>query len=80
MSLKFDATLLPEATNNRCDMDKVADAILTMQVEKVGNVEADHSKLVEKAIAPLRGFGEFQVRRGIWKRVGRMLEDGGGLR
>ena len=46
-------------------MDKVADAILTLQGGMVGNSEVDHSKLVEKTIFALIGLGEFQARCGI---------------
>ena len=46
-------------------MGKVADVILTLQGEKAGNVEVEHSKIAEMAVFALRGFGEFQVRWGI---------------
>ena len=57
--------MAPDATKQRDDMDKVADVMLSLKWERSGNIEADHSKLVEKTIFALRGFGEFQVRWGI---------------
>ena len=48
-------------------MDKVADALLTLQGEKGGNAEIDRPKLFGLAVLAIRGFGEFQVRRGIGK-------------
>lgn len=50
LSLKFDPTMMPEATKQRGDMDKVADVILPLQGEKAGNVELGRSKLVEKKL------------------------------
>ena len=46
-------------------MDNVAVAILNLQGDKEGSVEVDHSKVVEKTIFELRGFGEFRVKWGI---------------
>ena len=46
-------------------MDNVADVILSLQGEKVENVEVDHSKVVGKTIFALRGFGEFRAKWGI---------------
>ena len=65
LSLKFDPTMLPDATKQRDDMDKVADVIMSLQGEKSGNVELAHSELVGETIFALRGSGEFQVRWGI---------------
>lgn len=65
LSLKCAPTLLPEGTKQRGEIDKAADFILSLQGEKAGHVEADHSKVVEWAVFALRGFGEFQVRWGI---------------
>ena len=65
LSLKFDPALLHDATKQRDDMDKVADVLLTLQGGNTGNVEVDHSNLVERTIFALRGFGGFQLRRGI---------------
>ena len=59
-------------------MDKVAVAILNLQGEKTGNVEVDHSKVVEKTIFALRGFGEFRVNWGyvpMGKSSMRVFED-----
>ena len=36
--------MLPDATKQRDDMDKVADVILSLQGEKSGNIESNHSK------------------------------------
>ena len=66
LSLRYYPTILPDATKQRNDMDKVTDVILSLQGQKSGNIEADHSKLAGKTISALRGFGGFQVRWGIW--------------
>lgn len=44
LSLRYDPTMLPDATKQRDDMDKVADVILSLQGEKSGNIESNHSK------------------------------------
>ena len=54
LSLKFGPTILTEATNQRDDMDKVADAILALHGVNMGNVEVGHSESVEKATFALR--------------------------
>ena len=64
LSLKCDPTLLPEA-KHKDGMDKAAEVLLTLQVGTCGNGEIDHTKLVERTIFALRGFGKFQSRRGI---------------
>ena len=64
LALKYDPTLRPWSTKQRDDVDKVAAVLPTLHGGGSGNVETDHSKLVERTIFALRGFGEFQVRCG----------------
>ena len=50
--------MLPE-TRHEGVAGKVADVLLTVQGERSGDVEIDHSELAERTIFAIRGFGEF---------------------
>ena len=58
LSLKYGPSMMPDA-KQRDDMDRSDAALLTMQGEKMGNVDIDRSKLVDRAVFAMRGFGEF---------------------
>ena len=64
LSLKYDPSTIPK-TKQKDDMDRVADVLLTIHGEKLGNVKIDHCKLVGRAVFALRGFGEFEVQWGV---------------
>ena len=54
------------ASKHKDDMDKVGDVLLTLQGEKSGNAEIDHSELADRTVFALRGFWGFQFRWATW--------------
>ena len=62
-SLRYYPSMMPDE-KQRADMDRVADAMLTMQGGKVGNVAIDRIKFAARAVFALRGFGGFEARWG----------------